>query len=137
MRDHLTAPRFYLFSSKTFISKIVVSVQYRNYSYLPCVNNGNETTIQNNARAYAYFALCTRSKGIVELLCLSIHVFYFSENVTGCSRVNSVGMATDYGLDGRGLIPGRGKRFFSSPQCPGSYPIGTGASFPKGKAVGA
>jgi hypothetical protein len=32
------------------------------------------------------------------------------------SLESSVGIATGYGLDGRGLIPGRGKRFFSIPQ---------------------
>jgi hypothetical protein len=35
------------------------------------------------------------------------------------SRDNSVGVATGYGLDGRGLILGTGKKFFSSPQHPG------------------
>jgi hypothetical protein len=30
--------------------------------------------------------------------------------------ISLVGIATSYGLDGRGSIPGRGKRFFSSPQ---------------------
>jgi hypothetical protein len=38
------------------------------------------------------------------------------ENVR--SRDSSVGIATDYVLDGRDLIPGRGKRFLSIPQCP-------------------
>jgi hypothetical protein len=32
------------------------------------------------------------------------------------SRDSSVGTAIEYRLDGRGLIPGRGKRFLSSPQ---------------------
>jgi hypothetical protein len=31
------------------------------------------------------------------------------------SRDSSVGIATGYGLDGRGSIPGKGKKFFSSP----------------------
>jgi hypothetical protein len=31
---------------------------------------------------------------------------------------SSVGLATGYGLDGRGSFPGRGKRFVSSPQRP-------------------
>jgi hypothetical protein len=34
------------------------------------------------------------------------------------SRNSSVGIATDYGLDGRGSIPGRGKRFLPIPQRP-------------------
>jgi hypothetical protein len=34
----------------------------------------------------------------------------------------------DYGLDSWGSIPGRGKRFFSSPQHPASYPMGTRGS---------
>jgi hypothetical protein len=44
-----------------------------------------------------------------------------------------------YGLDGQGSIPGRGRRFFSSPQCPdwlcdppASYLMGTRGSFPGG-----
>jgi hypothetical protein len=32
--------------------------------------------------------------------------------------LNSVGIATGYGLDTRGSIPGKGKRFFSTPQRP-------------------
>jgi hypothetical protein len=32
------------------------------------------------------------------------------------SRNRSIGVATSCGLDGRGSVPGRGKRFFSSPQ---------------------
>jgi hypothetical protein len=32
------------------------------------------------------------------------------------SRGSSVGIATDYGLEGRGSIPGRVRRFSSSPQ---------------------
>jgi hypothetical protein len=31
---------------------------------------------------------------------------------------SSISIATGYKLDGLGLIPDRGKRFFSSPQCP-------------------
>jgi hypothetical protein len=31
---------------------------------------------------------------------------------------HGVGIAMGYGLDGRGSIPGRSKRFFSFPQCP-------------------
>jgi hypothetical protein len=31
---------------------------------------------------------------------------------------SSVGIKTSHGLDGWGLIPSRGKRYFSSPQCP-------------------
>jgi hypothetical protein len=48
--------------------------------------------------------------------------------------VNSVGIATGYGLDDRGSIPGRGKRFSLLPSVqtgsgvhPASYPVGTGA----------
>jgi hypothetical protein len=44
-----------------------------------------------------------------------------------------------YGLDCRGSIPSRGKKYFSTPQCrewlwahPASYPMGTGGSFPGG-----
>jgi hypothetical protein len=35
------------------------------------------------------------------------------------SRISSVGIATDCGMDGRDWIPDRGKTFFSIPQCPG------------------
>jgi hypothetical protein len=34
-------------------------------------------------------------------------------------RDNAVGIATGYGLGDQGSIPVRGKRFISSPQCPG------------------
>jgi hypothetical protein len=60
------------------------------------------------------------------------------------SRVSSVGIAIGHGLDGRGSVPGRSKRFFSSPQHPdriwahpASYTVGVGESFPCGKATGA
>jgi hypothetical protein len=36
----------------------------------------------------------------------------------GRSRDSSVDIPTGYGLDGRGSIPGRGKRFFCTPQGP-------------------
>jgi hypothetical protein len=46
-------------------------------------------------------------------------------------------------IDGRGLIPCRGKRFFSSPQCPDrlwdhptSYQEGNGCSFLRGNEAG-
>jgi hypothetical protein len=52
------------------------------------------------------------------------------------SRDSSVVIVTDCGLDGWGFIPGRGKGFFSFPQCqtgsevhPVSSPVGTGGSF--------
>jgi hypothetical protein len=54
----------------------------------------------------------------------------------------SVGIATGYGLDGCGSSPGRGMTFFFTPQHPyrlthpASSPMGTGSSFPGGKAVG-
>jgi hypothetical protein len=48
---------------------------------------------------------------------------------------------SDYGLDDRGSIPDRGRRFSSSPCVqtgseahPVSYPMGTGGPFPGGKA---
>jgi hypothetical protein len=52
--------------------------------------------------------------------------------------------ATGYELNDRGSIPGRDKRFFSSPQCPYrlctahpvSYPVGSGVSFPRIKRPG-
>jgi hypothetical protein len=48
---------------------------------------------------------------------------------------------SDYGLDDRGSIPDRSRGFFFWPlrpdrsgAHPASYPIGTGGSFPRGKA---
>jgi hypothetical protein len=57
------------------------------------------------------------------------------------NRDSSVCIVTDHTLDGRGSIIDRGKRSFSSPQCPDRLrgpPIQwvPGASFPAGKAVG-
>jgi hypothetical protein len=48
---------------------------------------------------------------------LNIYVFCIIFVYTGSSD-SSVGIATDYGLFGRGSIPSRGKRFFFSPQRP-------------------
>jgi hypothetical protein len=62
------------------------------------------------------------------------------------SRDSAVGIATGYGLDdlGVGVRVLVGSRIFSSPRRPdrlrahsASYSIGTGGSFPKGKAAGA
>jgi hypothetical protein len=60
------------------------------------------------------------------------------------SRDSSVGIAASCRLDGRDSISGRDKRFLSSPQRQdrlwghqASYPMGTGGSFPAGKAAGA
>jgi hypothetical protein len=52
---------------------------------------------------------------------------------------SSVGIAMGYGLDGRSLIPGRGKIFLSSSSGdhPASYPMGTGDFFPGDKVTGA
>jgi hypothetical protein len=62
------------------------------------------------------------------------------------SRDSVVGIATGYGLDDKGVgiwVP-VGSRIFSSPcrstgsgVCQTSYPVGTGGSFPGGKAAGA
>jgi hypothetical protein len=53
---------------------------------------------------------------------------------------SSAGIAMGYRLESRDLIPGRGKRFFSSPQHPdqfwGPYPMGTTGSIPGNKAAG-
>jgi hypothetical protein len=61
------------------------------------------------------------------------------------SRDSSVGMALGYGLDDRGSrvrFPARAWNFSlhhrvqnGSGSHPGSYPMGTGGSFPGGKAV--
>jgi hypothetical protein len=63
------------------------------------------------------------------------HLYYLPHIWVGF--YSSVGIATGYGLDGRGLIPGGGKRFFSTPKRPHSYPMGARGSFPGGKATGA
>jgi hypothetical protein len=59
------------------------------------------------------------------------------------SWVSAVSIATGYGLDDRGAGV-QGARVFSSPCCPdwfgahpASYAMGTGGSFPGGKAGGA
>jgi hypothetical protein len=44
-------------------------------------------------------------------------LFIDSSSVYG-SWNNPADVAMGYGLDGRGLVPGRGKRFFSAPQHP-------------------
>jgi hypothetical protein len=74
---------------------------------------------------------------------------YLSQSgwATDALRADSaVGVATGYGLDGRkdGVRVSVGARFFSSSRCPerfgahpASYPMGTGDSFPGGKAAGA
>jgi hypothetical protein len=55
------------------------------------------------------------------------------------SRDRSVSIVTGYGLDGWGSIPGRGKRFFSTPRASGLLWIplsllfnGCGGLFPQG-----
>jgi hypothetical protein len=59
------------------------------------------------------------------------------------TRDSSLGIGTGCGLEGRVSILGSGKRFFSIPQRPDwllaqlvSYRMGTGGSFPGGKAAG-
>jgi hypothetical protein len=47
---------------------------------------------------------------------LAIGLFFFLHIYTRGSWDNSVGIAAGYGLDGRGSMPGRGKRFFSTRQ---------------------
>jgi hypothetical protein len=63
---------------------------------------------------------------------------YISDN-----QDSSVAAATGYGMDDRGLILGRVKRFFSTSQRPdrlwipqAPYPMGTRFCFPGGKAAG-
>jgi hypothetical protein len=55
------------------------------------------------------------------------------------SYSNRVGIATGYKLDGRGSIPGRGRRFMSSPQGPDRlpYPMGMPGYFSGDNAAGA
>jgi hypothetical protein len=54
----------------------------------------------------------------------------------------SVGIATGYRLDGPGSIPGRARSFSTAARpalgsTPPPHPVGTGGSFPGGKAAGA
>jgi hypothetical protein len=39
-------------------------------------------------------------------------------NILDKSRERLVGIETGYGLNGRSSIPGKGNKFFSTPQCP-------------------
>jgi hypothetical protein len=48
----------------------------------------------------------------VHILCIIYVIYMF------ISRDSPVGIATGYGLDGRGSIPSRGKRFLCSPRSP-------------------
>jgi hypothetical protein len=72
------------------------------------------------------------------------HELIKSGTVISTSRDSVVGMAIDYGLDDRLVgvrIPVRSKMFFlhvvhtGSGAHPVSYPMGTGVSFPGGKAA--
>jgi hypothetical protein len=82
---------------------------------------------------------------VVHYLSLSnrkLHIDFMEPSF--CCRNSSVGVATGYGLEDRGSIPGRGKRFFSTAKRPdplwghsASSPMGTGNRFPGGKAAGA
>jgi hypothetical protein len=47
-----------------------------------------------------------------ELNCHTVYIYVLR------SWNSSVGIATGYELNGRGFIPDRGKRFFSTPLCP-------------------
>jgi hypothetical protein len=53
----------------------------------------------------------------VGCLCTVLRKHIWNKNGKSVHR-SSVSIATSYGLDGRGSIPGSGKRFFSTPQCP-------------------
>jgi hypothetical protein len=64
--------------------------------------------------------------------------FLLSKRWKWMSWDTSVGIATGYGFDSRGLIPGRGKRCSvvyslqtGSGAHPASYPMGTGGRFPR------
>jgi hypothetical protein len=68
-------------------------------------------------------------------MCVYIYIYIYM------SRDSSVSIVTDYGLDDRGSILGRGREFSSSPCVqtgsgahPASCPMGTAGSFPGGKA---
>jgi hypothetical protein len=50
--------------------------------------------------------------------CIRSYKLYFHIYDIVRSWVSSIGLAMGYGLGGRGSIPGRGKRFISTPQRP-------------------
>jgi hypothetical protein len=45
---------------------------------------------------------------------------YYTATLMGLEAISSVCIATGYGLDDRDSIPGRGKKFLSTPQRPAS-----------------
>jgi hypothetical protein len=74
----------------------------------------------------------------------NLRKYYKAECIRNQSQDSSVGIATNYRLDGRGSIPSmaRGFSVLHSVQTgfrahPASYPMGTGGSFPGIKAAGA
>jgi hypothetical protein len=81
-------------------------------------------------------------------LIMSVNEIHFLSQITifRQNRDSAVGIATGYGLDDRGVgvrVP-VGSRILSSPRRldrlwvhATSYPVGTGGSFPRGKAAGA
>jgi hypothetical protein len=85
------------------------------------------------------------SEHVESILHLCIHFFLniiYYIILSSKSRDSTVGIATGYGLDGRGSIPGKGQeiilRSFQTGfgTHPASYPMGTEGLFPRGKAVG-
>jgi hypothetical protein len=82
-----------------------------------------------------------------ELIALKVNLYFncsFTNSTIGKqrskqSRDRSVCIAEGYGLDGRGSIPGMGKYLPSAASRPvlgpADIPMGTGGSFPKGKAA--
>jgi hypothetical protein len=75
---------------------------------------------------------CIQCSGLCRICSQSCCPFTASQN-------SSVGIVMLYGLDGRGSIPGRGKRFSSTsqrPDHPPSYPVGTRDSFQWGERPG-
>jgi hypothetical protein len=52
----------------------------------------------------------------MKIMCL--HATETESVIKRGSRDSSLGVATGYEVDGRGSIPGRSKRFFSTPRCP-------------------
>jgi hypothetical protein len=110
----------------------------RSYSHLSSIYNNAAYTVSKELYPYL---VCMWPYTCIYKEAYSLWMFLYLKR----SRCSSVGIATGYGLDGRGVgvrVP-VGSRTFSSPRCPDrlwahptSYPMGTGGSFPGDKTAG-
>jgi hypothetical protein len=105
-------------------SETSVDIQLRTRQYLP-EDSELHTRRRENLKSHKQIVLST-----TELLAVTVFKTFnkiktylrkpvFIERVLSRgSRVSSGSIVSDYGLDDRGSIPGRGKGFFLSPLCP-------------------